>query len=1263
MSDQCPSTIKPGPKQQPSKAELAARPRDLTRAVSGVHAWRSAEELADSPGFRDALEREFPAGVTQLFDSTRRTFLQVMGASLALAGLAGLPGCRRPDHKIMPYSAHVPEDIIPGKPLFYATSFPRPGGGAEGLLVETHEGRPTKLEGNPQHAINRGKSTIFTQAAILQLYDPDRLKNPVFRNPARGILEATWDDFRAWADPILAAHAQNQGADLAFVVEKKTSIARDAARDALLRRFPRARWVAYDAADETNLNAGATAAFGGPCQVLADLSRARVILSLDRDFLQHHDPIALPLARTLAPTRAPETNSDDMSRIYAVESGFGLVGGQADHRLRLSPSLITAFAVELARFMLPKLGDAGAAQVAAALSNLSLPALNESQRKFLEECAKDLMDPAKRGNTVVLCGRTQPAAVHTLCHALNAALQSKIVSVVPLPAEVAADSRAALKALSDEMRAGKIGTLFCINVNPVYDAPSDCDFAGALAKVRNSVTWSIGASETAAASLWSLNGTHFLECWGDTVSADGTIAPIQPMIAPLYDPAMCELSLLAYCASDRRDDGSLRDGYELVRRAWRNVLKITSDGDFESRWKRALHDGVVTGVNAWELAGNPRRAFDPAAAARALNGLTVAKNPEGTLEGVFTLGHLHDGRYANVPWLQELPQYGTQVVWDNPALMSPTTAERLGLSPTNFNPEDANRIYTEKYPSGRVAKFTLGGRTVDAAVWILPGMADDTVQFVVGYGRQAAGLVGDGVGFNVYPLLASDSGYIGQGVRVEATGDTHPVISTQNHWSLEGRTALVRALDLPGFRKYADLRVKHTDEIYGGGAGELNLAEKLGELSHTPPNISIYDNPYNRSAADADPGAIIPGPSDGPRYQQNTPPAFTVSPQYGMTIDLGKCTGCMACTIACQAENNIPVVGKKEVAKGRELTWIRVDRYFAGSYFSADNPGAIDYNDPQFMFHQPVACVHCENAPCETVCPVNATVHGPEGHNYMVYNRCIGTRYCANNCPYKVRRYNFFDYGVTKFNGAYYGKDIVESVAKHLPGQSGITGSTDHNVINPNLIPPRLRQKLDEISRMQKNPDVTVRSRGVMEKCTYCIQRTNAARIECKLNDLRGPDGHVFIPDGFVQTACQQACPSDAIVFGNILDKETSYQEPDQTPRKGSRVHAARTSARSYLLLGYLNTRPRTSHLARVMNPNPNLVADEARRARWEDPFGHGAHHGAPHADGHGAGPDAAPADHHNEHAAPKADGPVGFFDRKKLLGDESYALSLKVLA
>jgi Fe-S-cluster-containing dehydrogenase component len=488
------------------------------------------------------------------------------------------------------------------------------------------------------------------------------------------------------------------------------------------------------------------------------------------------------------------------------------------------------------------------------------------------------------------------------------------------------------------------------------------------------------------------------------------------------------------------------------------------------------------------------------------------------------------------------------------------------------------------------------------------------------------------VGVNFYPIRSGGAASAG-GAKVSRVAGAYMIASTQNHWSMEGRTAIVRAVDLPRWRKFGDDIQKMTDTFYGTQK-ELKFGEQLGELSHTPANISIYKNPFNRSPADPDPAATTPGKPEGPAFQRNQPPAYAERQQWAMTIDQTLCTGCGTCTIACQSENNIPVVGKKETAKGREMTWMRVDRYFTG-----------DFDNPSAMLHQPVCCVHCENAPCETVCPVNATVHGPEGINYMTYNRCIGTRYCANNCPYKVRRYNFFEYGKLSFNGEYMGKETLDKLGGVIPGQGvGPNGSSATNKININFIPPRLREKIAEIERMQKNPDVTVRMRGVMEKCSLCIQRINAARIEVKLHDMQ------HVPDGFFQTACQQACPSDAIVFGDMLDLETQYDDAGSPfakggKRTGSRVASTRRHGRSYELLGYLNTRPRVTHMVRVMNPNPALCSAE-RKAEWDhSPIHHGGGHGDGH-DDHGHG-----------------DTPHAFHDRTKKHDDAGYALSLRVLA
>ncbi|MDX2131677.1 MAG: TAT-variant-translocated molybdopterin oxidoreductase [Planctomycetota bacterium] len=1246
--DQCPST-RTGEKAKPGKAQLARVPR-IAGTVNGLPVWRSPEELGDEAAFRDWLEREFPAGASELdraeiadagdpsgTGETRRTFLKLMGASVALAGAATIPGCRRPEHPIMPYSRVVPEEVVPGKPLYYATSWARPDGGVEGLLVETHEGRPTKIEGNPLHPASRGKCTSWALSSILSLYDPDRLKNPVYRNPTRGQVGATWDDFRVWGASHFAPYDASKGEGLAFVVAKSASPTRRAVCARLRQKYPNAMWVDWAPAESPGPREGTRAALGAPCREVLHLGRdtAEVILSLDHDFLEHvpdqvRNSLGFASSRSLG---APNPADDTMSRLYMVESGFSITGAQADHRVPMAPSRISGFAVELARFMLPKVGAADAAPLATALGAVQTPAGEDlgGARAFLEACAKDLMDPARRGRAVVTAGPSQPPEVHALIVAINAALGSIGVGVsyVAMTPDEAADGHADLARLTAAMKDGAISTLVCVGANPVYDAPGALDFAGAMAKVGATVTLSVELTETALASTWMLNAASYLESWGDTISSEGVIAPVQPMIAPLYEPALCEIEFLALLAGT---DWTARiDGFEIVRAHWRGVVAGT-DGAFAKAWRAALHEGIGPVV-----APAARTRVDYASVAQGVSRLTLAGAPGAeALDVAFGVGNLADGRLANIGWLQELPAAGTRVVWDNPVLMSPRTAEALGVAPVGFSrADDMGGVYTSpKYPTARLAKLTLAGREVVAPVWILPGMPDFTLRCTLGYGRTAAGRVGDGVGVNFYAVLPATGRQSMAGGTLRREPGSHMIASTQNHWSMESRTSIVRAVDLPAWQKHGTHVQKTLDTFYAneGKVRELNFAEMLGELSHTPPNISIYENPFNRSHADPDPKDIGPAKPDGPAYQSLQPPVYTQGPQWAMTIDQTLCTGCGACTIACQAENNIPVVGKKEVAKGREMAWIRVDRYFTGDM---DNPGA--------MLHQPVACVHCENAPCEVVCPVNATVHGPEGLNYMTYNRCIGTRYCANNCPYKVRRFNFFDYGVTKFNGDYFFKEFVDDAGGMVPGQEGITGSGAYNKINPNLIPPRLREKLDQISRMQKNPNVTVRSRGVMEKCTYCIQRINAGRIEIKLKGLEK------LPDGFVQAACQQACPSDAIVFGDMLDP-------------ASRVARTRANARSYELLGYLNTRPRTSHMVRVMNPNPALC-DAARKDSWEHPFHHAGGHGESHNGHNGHGHDGHGHDEpgHDGHAPPTP--PQSFrFDGRRRREDRGYALSLTVL-
>jgi MoCo/4Fe-4S cofactor protein with predicted Tat translocation signal len=1230
--DQCPTThgekaLSEGKAPKPTAAELARTARELP-TVQGKKVWRSLEEWSDSPEFRDHLEKEFPYGAVEMHRAylnagteqdkdgvsaeSRRDFLKIMGASMALAGVAVIPGCRRPEHKILAYGKDVPEEMIPGKPLFYATSFPRPGGGADGLVVETHEGRPTKIEGNPLHPMNRGRVGIWPLASILSLYDVDRPVEPRYRNPARKNadgtdpdtrLRATWDDFRAWAKDHFTRHAPvakngDDGAGLAFIVEKKTSPTRDAMKRRIMAAYPKAAWVAYDPAESMGAAEGTRLAFGAPMRELYNFSvepgkeTTKVIVSLDKDFVcGGADEISN--ARGFAATRRVMTTKDPMSRLYVVESGLSQTGAQADHRVRLSPSQITAFAVEFAKLVIIKCGSPDKDALLAGLGKITVPAGLPIDSTFLHECANDVADATNREKTLIVAGPSQPPEVHAIAALLNGVLGNigKAVSYVPMEEDEADASMNKLAALAASMNAGKVQTLVCIDANPMYACPGDVDFSAAFAKVPATITLSASSTETARESTWSLNGTHYLESWGDVTAHDGTVSAIQPMIAPLYAPAMSEIELLALVAGG--DFMAKVDGYDLVREAW--GLGIAKN-NLDKVWRRSLHDGVVAGSTAKLLTPsvNSRLVMERVSA------MMLGVPEAGAIEVAFTLGQVHDGRFGNCSWLHELPQQGTRVVWDNPVLLSPKTAHDLGVLPKSFSGKDSSNMYTkEKYPSGRVVEIDVQGRKVKMAAWILPGMADNTALVTLGYGRRVCGLVGDGVGFDAYPLWSSTNAEKGRyaTATLKATEKWYEISSTQNHWSMEGRTSIVRAVDLPAWQEFGEATAPGGASFYRK-ADDLSFAERLGELGHAPPNESIYVNPYNNS-----------------REEPAKDSTFSKGPQWGMTIDLSTCTGCGACTVACQSENNIPVVGKKEVAKGREMTWIRVDRYYIGD----------DFNNPDSVYHQPVACVHCENAPCEVVCPVNATVHGPEGINYMVYNRCIGTRYCANNCPYKVRRFNFFEYGKLQFNGNYMGKELLNDA---IPERGGVNGSNVHNKLNINLIPPRLREKIAEIERMGKNPNVSVRMRGIMEKCTYCVQRINAARIEAKLHDMRTADGNAAIPDGMFQVACQQACPSESIVFGDILDVK-------------SKVHATRANPRSYKLLNFLNTRPRTSHMVRVSNPNPKI------REAVANPFHHGAGGG-----GHGGGADS--------HGKP-GEGGHTFFDRTKRHEDDGYRLSLGV--
>ena len=971
--------------------ELIGKKLSMT---TGKNYWRSLDELADTPEFRTFLEQEFPSKHELWMDPiSRRDFLKLMGASMAMMFFSG---CRRPLEKIFPYNDQ-PETIIPGQALFYATAIPVLGY-VEGALVETHEGRPTKVEGNPKHPDSLGASDIFMQAAVLELYDPDR-SQAVINN---GII-SSWDNFLHALRVAVEAQKGTQGAGLRVLLEATTSPTLIAQLNELKKQFPKAQWIAYDPLDAGNAAAGAEAAFGQAVETRYDLENADIILALDADFMGAM-PGRLRHIRGFTAGRNPDRR-EGMNRLYVAEPSPTVTGSNADHRLALRASDIEALAREIAGVL------------GVSVESGTLPAAAKS---WAQAVAKDLR--AHRGRGAVLVGESQPPAVHALAHAINGALGNAGQTVFYSEPIRIASPHAALKQLVEDMNQNRVDTLLILGGNPVYNAPADLKFADALNHVKLRFRLGLYDDETSNLSHWHVPQAHPLESWGDGRSTDGTIALIQPMIEPLYAGRTAQEILSALL------EDSPRLSHDILKDYWKRNAGLNLGGF----WKTTLHEGVVADSRAAHKTVTARRVMLPAA------------RPAQTIEIVFKADpSVLDGRYANNGWLQELPKPLTKLTWDNAALMSPATAARLNVS--------NNKLVTLK----------LDGRSVDAPVWITPGHADNSVTVYLGYGRTRGGVVAKNHGFNAYTLRTTDVPYFAAGLDVRPTGGHITLASTQIHHSIEGRE-IVRGATLAEYRK--DPRFAFREE------------------DHPKPSDTLYNSP---------------------KLDDET--------AWGMSIDMNLCVGCNACVLGCQSENNISIVGKDQVLRGREMHWIRIDQYFAG-----------DPADPE-VTNQPVPCMHCENAPCEPVCPVGATVHSDEGINEMVYNRCIGTRYCSNNCPYKVRRFNFLQY-------------------------SDITTPT---------------------MKMQHNPNVTVRFHGVMEKCTYCIQRVNEAKITADKEDRA-------VRDGEIKTACQQACPASAIVFGNIADKK-------------SEVARLKAGPRDYPMLGGEGVRPRTTYLAKIRNPNPEL--------------------------------------------------------------------------
>ncbi len=1071
--------------------------------TKGKRYWRSVDELSDTPEFRDWIEREFPNGAAELKDDewSRRGFLKLMGASMALAGV-GLTSCRRPEAHLVPFTKSA-EWTIPGKFLYYATAMPRRTG-AIPLIATTVDGRPIKLEGNPLHPASGGATDLFAQASILDLYDPSRSRR--FINKGKPSDRATFEKYLV----DLATKAKSDGgAGMAFLVEEVHSPTRERLREEIEKTFPKMRWCVYDAALTEAQSAATQTAFGANTRLIPRLDRADIVLALDSDFLDCGEGDVASVRAFTSRRRITEAK-ETMNRLYVVENRFTLTGSMADHRLRCPASQISTVAYALAKEIAGSTGDAGLSSL---LGTITPAATEGLDVEWIAEAASDLV--SKAGASLVLAGPHQPVAVQLLAYGMNAALKN--IGATVMVRDFARNAKTmSLHQLAADTAAGNVKQLFIFGGDPVYNALRSLlqdqpaiDWADLQKKVPDVVRLGYHEDATSAQSAWHIPMAHYLESWGDALASDGTYLSIQPMIMPLFG-GLSEIELMNAILGRPKMDGP-----ELIQETFR---ASKPPGDFQSAWSKFLHDGFTAHIPVRDRAA---AAISAAAGGLAQQLWSSTPTPtEDSPEIVFVRDYsVDDGRYINNGWLQELPDPVTKLTWDNAALMSPNLARKIDI-----NTGDLIRIViTDTARDQNNGPIT---RELVIAALVSPGHVDHSISIPLGYGRRMPGFdslpyagadveskpqTADQIGFNAYflrtatnPHFVVADGKEIESVRVEKVGRKYPLSITQEHWSIEGR-GLVREATLDRYREDKDFVKKI--------AGDDELPAKLPSLYAHPP--------------------------------------MNAENQWGMTVDLNVCTGCSACVIACQAENNIPIVGKLQVSHGRAMHWIRIDRYYASE--KGFNQDRQEYPQNPEMVHQPMMCQHCENAPCETVCPVNATVHSEDGLNIMAYNRCVGTRYCANNCPFKVRRFNFFDY-----NQRPVGK-------KKIAGQFG----TYHEYLGP-----LTAKGAPDIVKLQKNPNVTVRMRGVMEKCTFCVQRIEEAKISAHVR--AGASNNTHIPRDSFTSACAQACPNDAIVFGDIADPE-------------SRVSKVKAQERNYRLLEYLNVNTRVSYLARIRNPNPKM--------------------------------------------------------------------------
>ena len=1107
---------------------------------SGPAYWRSLDELTGSPEFQQWAEREFPETVLDAPDgNSRRDFMKIMGASFMLGGM-GLTGCRRPEEALVPFSK-MPHHYTHGLPQYFATSMPIRNS-AIPLLVKSSDGRPTKIEGNPDLTEGGGGTDTFAQASLLNLYDPDR---------SRHFLKSGQKSSAASAEAALAdlseQYQSSGGKGLSFLIQPSSSPSRHRLERLIRQAMPQASWHAYEPVDFGGSTRGYSAVFGQPIRPRLHFDQAKVIFSLDCDFLGSEQDSFAHIKGYANGRRLKEGDDQHATtnRLYAVESLLSLTGSNADHRFRVTSAQVFAVAAAMMDQILQESGeaenDAGS----------PMPALRTALRdkakqvpqvegkadwsaKWISESVKDLV--AHKGQCLVVAGQRQPDAVHQLVAAMNALLGNLNKTITFLPnQEPAYQSLDALKTSCD---AGEVETLVILDGNPVYDAPADLDWKATQGKVKQVIRLGYYEDETSQGVLWHLPMAHFLESWGDNRSGEGSWLPVQPLIAPLFN-GWTETELLARIAGQ-----SEVKAHDIARTTLR---ALTGHDGFEAQWKQCLHDGHHAALKAKPVSVDANSVdwskITPVVGEAVAGETETALPSKDALEVVFYRdASMDDGRFHNNGWMQEWPDPITKITWDNVILMSRRTAQELGDLKNN-----------------EVVEVELEGRKVEGPVWIQPGFANFSLGMALGYGRSQTGRVGSlgngSVGYNAYALRGSQGRNFGSGAKLRRVGKTHSIACTQDHWSMEGR-AIVREANLENYEAKPDF------------AQNMDLEAHAGHIPHDENGQpkQIYQHPY-----------------------QAKPETASKIHQWGMAIDLNTCVGCSACVVACQSENNIPIVGKDQVANSREMHWMRIDRYYSGdpskrglanNLIMDEEQAYQEWIDDVQVVNQPMLCQHCESAPCESVCPVNATVHDHEGLNVMAYNRCVGTRYCSNNCAYKVRRFNYFDYN----------KRPIDKLDRG-PWATLKDGFIERPEDEVNLV------------EMAKNPDVTVRMRGVMEKCTFCTQRIEAAKITKKV--AARDSGDIEVPDGTIRTACQQACPAGAIAFGNVLDPESEVSKLKNDPR-------------NYAVLGFLDTKPRLTYLAKLRNPNKNMpdyhempLSTSEYSKSMGSPFeAHGASHG-----------------------------------------------------